>query len=225
MTGMEFAAMPNFTAARFNMVEAQLRSTRVLDERVLNVMRVLPREEFVPPLLSGVAYVDEDIEVARGRFLMEPMVLGRLIQEAKITNEDRVLDIAPASGYSTALLAGLAREVVALESDKSLANAARANLEKLRIGNARVENGALAAGHVSAAPYDVIFVNGCVETLPETLINQLSDGGRLMAVVMAEGIGEARIYIKRHGVASYRVLFEANVRLLPEFAARTGFVF
>ena len=225
MTALRQVAPPDFSVARFHMVEAQLRANHVRDERVLNILRNLPREEFVPPSLASLAYVDEDIEVAPGRFLLEPMILARLIQEANIKPTDRVLDLAPATGYSTAVLARLAAEVVAVESDQALALATQINLKKTNITNVRVEQGALTSGFPSAAPYDVIFINGSVEVLPESLAAQLATGGRLVTVVQAGPVGEARLYEKHKTALPYAALFNANVNPLAAFAAKPSFVF
>ena len=228
---MPLSPQKTFATPRFHMIEAQLRANKVQDERLLAVMGSLPREMFVPPLMASLAYRDEDIEIAPHRFLpprflIEPMVLGRLLQEARLTPQDRVLDIAPATGYSTAVLSALAHNVVALESDRDLAQTARENLKKTE--NALVVEGDLAAGWPAFAPYNLILINGSVERLPEDLTAQLAEGGRL-AVVMRLGsspfhVGEARLYEKRQGALSYRSLFNANIPLLEAFAATPMFV-
>jgi protein-L-isoaspartate(D-aspartate) O-methyltransferase len=211
------------------MIEAQLRANQVRDERVISAMGRLPREAFVPTALGGVSYVDEDIEVSSGRYLTEPMILGRLLDALKVQPEDRALDIAPATGYSTAVLSALAREVIAVEGDPVLADAARENLKNQGITNVRIEQTAITAGCPSAAPYDAILINGCVEFLPEALLAQLAEGGRLAAVVREKGVaahvGEARLYTKCNGAVFCRTLFNANTKLLSEFAAPARFVF
>jgi protein-L-isoaspartate(D-aspartate) O-methyltransferase len=231
MPALSQQSAPDFTAARFNMVESQIRPNKVRDARILQAMGALPREMFVPMPLAGIAYIDEDIEVAPGRFLLEPMVLARLLQEAEIRPEDRALDIAPASGYSTVVLSVLAKEVTAIESDAGLAARAAENLARLQVRNADMQQGPFATGWKARAPYDVILVNGSVEILPEALFAQLAEGGRLLVVVRQFGPaavahkGEARLYEKIHGNLSHRALFDANVKLLPGFEAKRMFAF
>jgi protein-L-isoaspartate(D-aspartate) O-methyltransferase len=231
MSAAPQAKAPDFTAARFNMVESQIRPNKVRDLRILDTMGALPREMFVPMALGGIAYIDIDVQVAPGRYLLEPMVLARLLQEAGLKPGDRVLDLAPATGYSTAVIAPLAKTVVALESDADLARIAVANLENLEIKNAKIESGPLVEGWKTGAPYDVIVVNGSVEVLPESLTAQLAEGGRLAVVMRQSGPasiahkGEARLYEKIHGAMSHRALFDANVKLLPGFEAKAGFAF
>lgn len=222
---------PDFSAARFNMVEGQIRPNKVVDNRLLDVIGALPREIFVPPAMTGIAYIDEDLQVAPGRFLLEPMVLARLLESAALQPSDRVLEIAPATGYSTAVIASLAKEVVAVESDASLKMLAVSNLGSVQIINAEVIQGAMADGHKAKAPYDVIFINGGVEYVPDVLFSQLAEGGRLLTVVRQYGAahaahtGEARIYESTRRHVSYRSLFDANVKLLPGFSLPKTFVF
>lgn len=225
------ASVPDFTAARYNMVESQLRPNKVTDRRILDAMGLVPRELFLPPLLAGIAYSDEDTRIAADRFLMEPMILARLLQEANITSSDRVLDIASATGYSTIILAALAKHVVGLESDPSLVTQAVKNLPFMNVSNAELQLGSLTKGWEASAPYDVIFLNGSVEVVPDVLFAQLNEGGRLMAVVQLYGPGhmahwgEARLYEKVHGVVSHRALFDANIQPLPGFKAPATFTF
>ena len=154
--------MTDYAIFRRNMVENQIRPNRVTDSAILTVMGELPRERFLPEALRGVAYVDEDIEIAEGRYLMEPLVLARLLQAAAVDREDMVLDIGCATAYSTAVLARLAGTVVAVESDPNLAAGAMATLEELGIDNAVVIEGPLAEGYPGQAPYNVILLGGAV---------------------------------------------------------------
>ncbi len=218
--------MPAYDAARANMVENQVRPNRVTDDRVLNAMAAVPRERFVPKKLAGVAYVDEDIAVSEGRYLMEPMVLARLLQAAAIEPGDVVLDIGCATGYSTAVLARLADTVVAVESEAGLAEAAIALMAELDADNTAVVTGELAEGYAKQAPYDVIVLEGAVDEVPRALSDQLVEGGRMVAVVTgANRVGRATLLRRLHGVLSSRVLFDASVPLLPGFGSERGFVF
>ena len=140
MNAMPLPSAPDFVTARFNMIESQIRPNKVRHEQLLEVMGNLPREMFVPPALAGIAYIDVDVQVAPGRYLLEPMVLARLLEEADVKTSDRVLDVAPATGYSTAVLAALAKNVVALESDAILGKQTAENIDRLQIKNATVSN-------------------------------------------------------------------------------------
>ena len=216
----------SYAEARRNMVDNQLRPNKVTDAALLAAMGDLPREAFLPDRLGGVAYVDEDVPLGQGRFLMEPMMLARLVQAAEIKPGDRVLAIGCATGYSAALLARLAKSVVAVESDAGMARQARGALTALGVDNATVIDGALDKGHAALAPYDAIVIGGAIETLPRALAEQLAFGGRLVAVLASPergGMGEASLY---RGRPPQRVaLFDAATGLLPGFAAESSFVF
>jgi protein-L-isoaspartate(D-aspartate) O-methyltransferase len=231
----EGAVMTGFERQRLTMVETQLSPNEVTDTRLLAAMRTLPRELFVPGELSALAYMDGGIEVfpsidgAPARFLLSPMVLARLIQLAAVAPEERVLDIGCATGYSTAVLARLGRSVVGLEPEPELAEAARGTLRGLGISNAEIVEGDLGRGHPDAGPYDVIVLNGSVPEPPETLIAQLEEGGRLVAVLSTgAGIGsqgKACLFVKVGGEVSGLPRFDAGARPLPGFAAEPCFSF
>jgi len=208
------------------MVESQIRTNKVTDQRVIAAFEVVPRELFVDEAKRGFAYIDEDLEVAPGRYLMEPMVLARLLQAAAPAAGDIVLDIGCASGYSTAILAQLAETVVGIESDRALRDEANRTLNALDVDNAVVVEGALESGYQKQAPYNVIVFQGAVAEVPETIKRQLAEGGRLVAVICDEaGIGRGTL-IQRSGESfSARVLFDAATPLLPGFAREEGFVF
>jgi protein-L-isoaspartate(D-aspartate) O-methyltransferase len=218
--------MTDYTAARVNMVESQVRPNRVTDLRILTAMLELPRERFVGEPLRGIAYVDEDVPLGGGRYLTEPMVLARLVQAAQIEAGDSVLEIGTATGYGAALMARLARQVIAVESDPALARRAETTLRELGIGNVSVVTGPLNAGEPRHAPYDAIIISGAVQHVPQTLLEQLADEGRLAAVVAAPGEpGRATVFTKIGGAYSRRVVFDAGSRLLPGFAVEPGFAF
>ncbi|MSO64929.1 MAG: protein-L-isoaspartate O-methyltransferase [Alphaproteobacteria bacterium] len=217
--------MTDFAAARQNMVLSQLAPSRVTEKSILRAMGAIPRERFVPKSAAAAAYVDEDVRIAPRRYLMEPVVFARLLQEAAIAKSDIVLDVGCGSGYSTAVLAQLAGTVVALESDEELANKAVATLAELGVVNAAVIVGDLAAGRSDQGPYDVILLNGAVSQVPAKLLGQLAEGGRLLAVV-GEGLSaKATLYLRRAGVVGARPLFDAAVPPLPSLAVRPQFVF
>jgi len=216
----------DFAAARANMVDCQLRTNKVRDARLLHAFETVPRELFVPENRRSIAYVDEDLQLSPGRFLIEPMVLARLLHAANITPEDLVLEIGGASGYGSAILAYLGATVVSLESDKDLAAAAAAAQAKLGIGNVLIVVGPLRHGYDKQAPYNVIVINGAVSEIPAAITDQLAEGGRLVGVVREDtGPGQA-VLVERHGAnISRRVLFDAATPVLPEFERTPGFVF
>jgi protein-L-isoaspartate(D-aspartate) O-methyltransferase len=218
--------MTDFAFARLNMVESQIRTNKVSDERLLEALESVPRELFVPDELRGIAYVDEDISIGHGRHLMQPMVLARLLQSAAPGPGDMVLDIACASGYSTAVLARLAATVAAVESEAVLVEKGNQILNDLGIDNAVMVEGELKAGYSKQAPYDVILLGGGVAEVPTEITDQLAEGGRLVTVVMEEnGLGRATLMQRNGSVVSSRVIFDAAVPLLSEFAKAPGFVF
>lgn len=217
--------MVDTESRRVSMVNGQVLPNKVTDERLTDALLAVAREPFVPKNLRGVAYVDEDIPVGDGRYLLEPMIFARLLQEAEVTDHDVVLDIGCATGYSTAVLARLAGSVVALESDAALADKANEMLNQLDVDNAGVVTGTLVDGLPDQGPYDVIFMNGAVERLPDVLKQQLAEGGRLVVVQQADGTGQAWVY-QRHGdVVDGRPRFDAHVKLLPGFEAEQVFSF
>lgn len=218
--------MTDFVSMRRAMVDSQLRTNKVTDERLLDAMAEVPRERFVPAARSGTACIDEDIPIGGGRYLLEPMIFARMVQAAEIGEDDVVLDVACGTGYSSAVLGRLARAVVAVESQPDMVATATENVAAAGLDNVMVENGAIADGWAAQAPYDAILINGAVGEVPEKILAQLADGGRLAVVARREnGPGTAELYIKVRGVVSKRVLFDANTPPLQEFASEEGFVF
>ncbi len=218
--------MVDFAAARLNMVESQIRTNRVTDLRLLGAFETVPRELFVPERLRGIAYIDEDVALGGGRFVMEPRVLARMLQAAQPGPEDVALDLGCGSGYATAILSRLVATVVALEDDATLATAANRTLGDLEIDNAVVVEGRLTEGYPKPAPYNVILLGGAVAEVPAAIADQLAEGGRLVAVVSAgPGLGRATLMRRDGGVISSRVLYDAALPVLPGFEAAPGFVF
>ena len=216
----------DFAVARRNMVECQLRTNKVTDERLLSAMSELPREAFVPSSKNTLAYIDEDIEVAKGRYLMEPMALARLMQAVQIGEKESVLVIGAATGYMSAVAGKLGGPVFSLESDKELATDAGKALTEYALDNVIVVEGDLKDGYPKEAPFDVILFQGAVEEVPASIFDQLSEGGRLGVIVGAAGqVGRATLYWKQHAVVSDRVLFDANIKNLPGFEKPKGFEF
>jgi protein-L-isoaspartate(D-aspartate) O-methyltransferase len=207
------------------MIEGQIRPSEVTDSAVIAAFEAIPREEFVPPSLKGVAYLDEDIEVSPGRYLLAPMILARLVQALAITAGDNVLDIGGASGYSAAIVSKLGASVTALEEDKKLADRAAALLKSLGADNVTVVCGSPAAGHKAKTPYNAILINGMFDDLPVELEHQMAEGGRLAGVKNLGGVGKAVLYVKAGGVTGCRELFDAAVPPLPGFQKAAGFQF
>jgi protein-L-isoaspartate(D-aspartate) O-methyltransferase len=224
-TGMISAGAMDFAAARRNMVDGQLRPRTVNHQGVLAALEAVPREMFVPEIFRSVAYVDGDIPLGNGRFLMEPVTLARLLQAASVKPTDVALDIGCATGYSAAVLARLAKTVIALESDGEMASRASANIGELGIDNAVVVEGALDRGVPAEAPYDVILIDGGVESIPSAVLEQLGEGGRLATVVLGRGIGRATLTVRSAGNPVSRPLFDAAASCLPGFGTPHKFLF
>jgi protein-L-isoaspartate(D-aspartate) O-methyltransferase len=216
--------MNEYRSVRLNMVESQVRPNKVTDPALLDALLAVPRERFVPESLRGIAYVDDDVPLGNGRYLMEPMVFARLLQFAEIAGGDSVLDIGCGLGYSTAVMARLARRIVAVEDDSALLPGARSLLAGL--ANVTLVEAPLAGGCAQHAPYDVILLEGAVAAVPPAIAGQLGEGGRLLTVLHPEhGMGKAVLMTRRDGVLGRRVVFDAGTPLLPGFAPQPEFVF
>ncbi|WP_028878389.1 protein-L-isoaspartate O-methyltransferase family protein [Terasakiella pusilla] len=216
----------DYALSRFNMVEGQIKTNRVTDPYVLDAMTEVPREAFVPTSKKGIAYIDDAIEVARGRYMLEPMVLARILEAAELSEDDIVLDIGCNTGYSTAVLSKIVSTVVGLESDKDLADCATKTLEKLGVDNAVVVNAPLQDGVAKQAPFNVIIFNGAVSEVPDSIKNQLADGGRLVVITTGKStMATVSVYTRNNEVFSKRDLLEAGVATLPGFEAKKGFSF
>ena len=215
----------DYAAARRNMVESQLRPNKVTNPALLDALASVPRELFVPAPLRSVAYVDEEIPLGRGRFLMEPMILGRLLELAAVQPSDVALVVGAGLGYSAAVLSRVASRVVALEDDRESTEQAARTLRDLGAANVALVAGPLAEGAPRLAPFDVILFDGAVERTPPAIAEQLAEGGRLVAVIRAGGIGRATLTIHRAGLMASRVAFDAAVPRLPGLEAAAAFVF
>jgi protein-L-isoaspartate(D-aspartate) O-methyltransferase len=219
--------MSDFAVARRNMIDGQLRPNRVTNDRLLAAVGDLPRERFLPDAMRAVAYADDDVPLGNGRFLMEPMVLGRLIQALQAQPEDRALVVGAGRGYGAALMSRLVKSVVAVESDTLLAAAAEQTAKELGLDRVRQVVGPMEAGAADDAPYAVILIEGAVRLVPDAIIEQLAEGGRLTTVLAGTpgAMGVAQLFIKQGGVMSGRALFEAGTPLLPGFAPPPRFTF
>jgi protein-L-isoaspartate(D-aspartate) O-methyltransferase len=209
------------------MVESQLRVTKVTDDRVIMAFENVPREEFVSPELKGLAYIDEDLVLGFGRFMLEPMVLARLIQALDIKSDDTILDIAAGCGYSTALLSSLGQSVVGIEAHAELAKTAQENLIKMSVDNSVILHGDHQLGFASEAPYDAIIIEGAVAEVPEHILDQLSEQGRLVTVIRDNNSapGKATLFQRTKTGFSQQYLFDAQTPILTEFNKVTAFQF
>jgi protein-L-isoaspartate(D-aspartate) O-methyltransferase len=223
--------MLDFAQARRAMVDSQLRTYDVFAIPVLAAMEAVPRERFVPVGRESLAYIDQDIPVSDGiagaerRFMLKPMVLGRMIQALEVEAGARALDVASGLGYSAAVLARLGAHVVALESTEAAAQASRQRLASVGIENVAVVSGPLDQGYPHGAPYDIVLVNGLIEVRPQRLLNQLADGGRLACVERRGRAGRAVLYVRSGDAFGSRAIFDAGAPELPAFKADPGFVF
>jgi protein-L-isoaspartate(D-aspartate) O-methyltransferase len=217
--------MSEYAKIRTNMVESQLRTNKVTDPALLDAFLAVSREDFVPPALKGIAYIDDDLPLGGGRYLLEPLVLARLIQAAAIRPGDIVLDIGCATGYASAIAARLAKSVVAIESEPLLLMQARANLAARR--NVSVYEQRLDRGYGERAPYDVVLIGGAIGEVAPAILDQLAEGGRLVTVIETRPgqLGEAVLLQRGPTGLSRRVLFEAGVQTLPGLRPEPSFAF
>ena len=221
--------MADIAKLRRVMVELQVQTSDVTDRRLLRAMLECPREAFAPGVDPSIAYLDGEVELVRGRpgeagrVLLQPMVIGKLLQLASIAATDKVLVVGCASGYIAALCAALARSVVALEVDSRLMAAATTVFSRLGLANIKGVEGPLPEGFKAEAPYDVVVVAGRVPAVPEALAGQLAEHGRMVSVVGAPELSRATIS-ERHGNSlSSRAVFEAQASPLPGFARKAEF--
>jgi protein-L-isoaspartate(D-aspartate) O-methyltransferase len=219
--------MTDFALARRNMVDGQLRPNRVTNASLLAAIGELPRERFLPEGLRSVAYADDDVPLGNGRFLMEPMVLARLIQALQPQPDDKALVVASGRGYGAALLSRLMMTVVAVESDAGLVSSAEQTIKNLGIANIHQTVAKSEAGVSGEAPYDVILIEGAVQEIPRAILDQLAEGGRLATVIAAPAgaLGVAQLVMKEGGTTSGRPLFDAGTPALPGFAPPPRFTF
>lgn len=217
--------MFDFASAREQMIDCQIRTADVTDYGVIKAFRDVKREMFVPKSKSALAYSDVNIEMEDGRVVMRPRDISKLIQAADIKPTDIVLDIACGRGYSSAVLAGLAETVVALEDDEGRVEKATSNLAEAGADNAVVVQGALKAGAKEHGPFDVIFVNGAVSEISKNWLDQLANDGRLVAVVMSGSVGRASVFTRTGDVIGDRIVFDANVPILAGMKQPAEFAF
>jgi protein-L-isoaspartate(D-aspartate) O-methyltransferase len=221
----------NFETARMAMVESQIRPNGVRDTRVLNAFASVPREHFVPEAQKATAYMDAPVLAApataqsAARYLLPPMVLARMLEFANASTAGRALDVGGVSGYSAAILSKVCHTVHALEASEAAAAMTEQCLRLARIETVRLHHGPLNAGVRSEAPFDLILVSGGIASEPKPLLEQLAEGGRLIAIVRTGWHGHACLYTKASGIVSGRAVFDAGAEFLPGFEPKPEFVF
>ncbi|WP_323762869.1 protein-L-isoaspartate O-methyltransferase [Maricaulis sp.] len=215
--------MSEFETARKQMVDCQIRPSDVTDRRLIAAFLDIPRHLFVPRARRASAYSDGQVPVGDVRSLMRPRDFAKMVHAADIQPDELVLDIACARGYSTAVLARMAGTVVGLESDEDSLSRATGLLSDAGADNAVVIEGELAAGVAKQGPFDVIFVNGAIDSVPQAWFDQLAPGGRLVAVIRKGPVGKATVFTRSSAGIGERVVFDAHVAPLPGFQAEAGF--
>jgi protein-L-isoaspartate(D-aspartate) O-methyltransferase len=219
--------MTDYTTLRTAMVDCQIRPSDVTKFPIIQAMLKIRREEFVPSAMRGVAYAGEHISLGNNRVVLDPRVLAKMLDALDIHPEEMVLDIACGLGYCAAVIGHLAEAVIAVEEDEALAAAAETNLAEEAVDNAIVLTVPLVDGAPKHGPYDVIAVTGGVEHIPEALLAQLKDGGRIGAVFVTggsgQGAGQFRVGVKTPNGVAWRSVFDATAPLLPGFEQAVEF--
>jgi len=219
--------MSDFEDRRRLMVESQLRTNKVTNIRVLEAFEDVRREDFVGEGAADLAYIDEDLILDRGRFILEPMVFARMIQALELKPTDVVLDLGAALGYSTAVLSRLVQSVVGVESDAVIAQEGQNNLIQSGVDNAVLLAANLTEGFRAEAPYNAIIIEGSVSSVPETVLDQLADDGRCVIILRTDPKGPGRVvkYVRSGQSFAHTVLFDAYSPVLTEFTTEKGFDF
>jgi len=215
--------MTDFTERRRMMVDTQVRPSDVTKYPIIEAMLSVPRENFVAGAQREAAYADQNIDLGQGRTLLEPRTLAKMLDALDVQNDELVLDVACGMGYSTAVVARMAQMVIAVEGDEELAAEAQTQLSEIGADNAIVHVAELSEGAAEHGPYDVILVQGGVEELPQSLMAQLKDGGRVAAIFMTGALGQVKIGYKNGDQISWRFAFNAGAPVLPGFAAAKEF--
>lgn len=217
--------MIDYTAAREAMVDGQVRPSDVTRYPIIAAMLRIPREDFVPETLRPVAYLGEHVPLGPGRVLLDPRTFAKMLDALAVGPDDLVLDLGCGYGYSAAVIARMAEAVVAVEEDAALAREAEARLAAHGADNAVVHAGPLAGGAAEHGPYDAVIVEGGIGRLPEAIADQVKTGGRLIALFVEDGHGQARLGIKTASGIAWRRVFDAAAPVLPGFERAKAFEF
>lgn len=215
--------MTDFAARRTMMVDTQVRPSDVTKFPIIDAMLSVPRELFVPREQAEAAYISENVPIAPGRVVLEPRTLGKLLDALNIESDELVLDIGAGYGYSSALVARMAEAVIAVEEDETLASEAQVILSEQGADNVVLHTGPLTEGAAQHGPYDAMLIEGGVEQVPDALLEQLKDGGRIGCVFMEGALGVVRIGYKIDGDVTWRFAFNASAPVLPGFAKEAAF--
>ncbi|WP_411892661.1 protein-L-isoaspartate O-methyltransferase family protein [Yoonia sp. SDW83-1] len=215
--------MSNYAARRTMMVDTQVRPSDVTKFPIIDAMLAVPREVFVPANLREAAYVGENLDIGGGRTLLEPRTLAKMLDALDIQRHHVVLDVGCGLGYSTAILARMSEFVIGLEDDEARAEEAQSLLSEHGVDNAAVMTGALTDGSAKSGPYDIVLVQGAVEEVPEALLEQLREGGRIACVFAEDALGVVRIGHKIDGQVNWRFAFNAGAPVLPGFHKPAAF--
>lgn len=215
--------MTDFESRRTLMVDTQVRPSDVTKFPIIEAMLYVRREVFSPDDMQEIAYAGENIPLAPGRVLLEPRTFAKMLDALDLSRDELVLDIGCGLGYSSAVLARLVDAVIAVEEDEELAKEAEARLLAEEVDNAVVLTGPLSEGAAKHGPYDVIIVQGGVGAVPEALVGQLKEGGRIACLFMKNGLGTCEIGYKLDGLLSWRYEFNAAAPILPGFEAKAAF--
>ena len=208
--------MTDFAKLRTTMVDTQVRPSDVTKYPIIEAMLNVPREAFVPEGKRAQAYVGEHVSLGGGRVVLDPRVLSKMLDAVDVQKEELVLDIGCGLGYSSALLSRMAEAVIAVE-EEAYAAPAQAQLSAHFADNVVVETGELAAGAAQHGPYDVVLIEGGVETIPETILSQVKENGRICAIFVEGGLGIVRVGYKIEGNVTWRMVFNATAPVLPGF--------
>ena len=217
----------DFKIARKNMVENQIRANKVTSLNVINAFLDVPREKFVPDALQEISYVDEDIQLSRNRFMMKPMILARLFQSLNLKGNENILHVGSNSGYGSAILSRMCSSVISLESDKKLFETSIHTFSNMGFDNVVPLHGSMENGVEKEAPFDIIFIEGSIETEPKNLFGQLNENGKLIAIIRPANIkiGKAKLFFKISNEIGLENLFDAQVSKLSIFKSKTKFSF
>jgi protein-L-isoaspartate(D-aspartate) O-methyltransferase len=216
----------NVEQARFNMIEQQIRPWEVLDPAVLSLLAEVRREDFVPAAHRHLAFVDTEVPLPEGQWMLPPRVEARLLQDLQVQRHENVLEVGAGSGQVAALLGHRAQSVTTLEIRPVLAAMARDHLRRAGLRNVTVVEADGSAGHAAQAPYDAILLSGSVAEVPQVLIDQLKPGGRLIAIVGDEPVMQAvRLTRAADGAPVREVLFDTIAPRLDGFPRRPRFQF
>ncbi|NCO85431.1 MAG: protein-L-isoaspartate O-methyltransferase [Rhodobacterales bacterium] len=216
--------MADYATRRIMMVDTQVRPSDVTKFPIIEAMLHVPREVYLPAGLREIAYVGENIAVGHGRVMLDPRTLAKMLDALDLQREDVVLDLGCVQGYTTAVIARLVEFVVAVEPQEDWAHEAQSTLSEQGVDNAAVITGDLTQGAAKSGPYDAIIIQGAVQQVPDTLLAQLKDGGRIAAVFAEGALGVVRIGHKLDGRVDWRLAFNAGAPVLDGFHAQDAFV-